>query len=74
MSISRVIIVGSGPAGCAAAYTLAKESISVTVFERGQPGKDKAYGDALLTSAIELFSLFGVDQDRIKALGGYRSN
>ena len=72
MSISRVIIVGGGPAGCAAAYTLAKESISVTVFERGQPGKDKACGDALLPSAIELMSLFGIDQDRIKALGGYR--
>ena len=72
MSISRVIIVGGGPAGCAAAYTLAKESISVTVLERGQPGKDKVCGDALLPSAIELMSLFGIDQDRIKALGGYR--
>ncbi|HEY4699519.1 MAG TPA: FAD-dependent oxidoreductase, partial [Nitrososphaerales archaeon] len=70
MSIARVIIVGSGPAGCAAAYTLAKESINVTVFERGQPGKDKACGDALIPSAIELLSLFGINQERIKALGG----
>ena len=72
MSVSRAIIVGAGPAGCAAAYTLAKKSIDVTVFERGQPGKDKACGDALLPSAIELMSLFGIGQERIKALGGYR--
>lgn len=71
MNISKVIVVGGGPAGCAAAYTLAKESISVTVFERGQPGKDKACGDALSPSATELLRLFGIDQDRIKALGGY---
>jgi geranylgeranyl reductase family protein len=74
MSIARVIIVGSGPAGCAAAYTLAKESINVTVFERGQPGKDKACGDALIPSATELLSLFGINQERIKALGGCRYN
>lgn len=72
MNSPKVIIVGGGPAGCAAAYTLAKESIGVTIFERGQPGKDKACGDALLPSAIELISLFGIDQDRIKSLGGYR--
>jgi len=72
MSIARAIIVGGGPAGCAAAYTLAKKSINVTVFERGQPGKDKACGDALIPSAIELLSLFGINQDRIKALGGCR--
>lgn len=74
MSISRVIVVGGGPAGCAAAYTLAKKSIDVTVLERGQPGKDKACGDALVPSAIELVSLFGIDQERIKVLGGYRYN
>ena len=74
MSISRVIIVGGGPAGCAAAYTLAKESINVTVFERGQPGKDKTCGDALVPSATELVGLFGINQERMKALGGYRYN
>jgi geranylgeranyl reductase family protein len=74
MNIPRAVVVGGGPAGCAAAYTLAKESISVTVFERGKPGKDKACGDALLPSAIELISLFGIDQDRLEALGGYRYN
>jgi len=72
MSISRAVIVGGGPAGCAAAYTLGKKSINATIFERGRPGKDKACGDALVPSALELMSLFGIDQDRIEELGGYR--
>lgn len=74
MNTPRAIVVGAGPAGCAAAYTLAKESISVTVLERGQPGKDKTCGDALLPSAIELIGMFGIDRDRIKALGGHHSD
>jgi geranylgeranyl reductase family protein len=74
MSVSRVVIVGGGPAGCAAAYTLAKESIDVTVLEKGQPGKDKTCGDALIPSAVKLVGLFGINQDRIKALGGYSCN
>jgi menaquinone-9 beta-reductase len=68
---SSVIIVGGGLAGCAAAYTLAKGSISVTVFEEGRPGKDKVCGDALVPSATTLLSLFGINPDHIKALGGY---
>jgi geranylgeranyl reductase family protein len=74
MSTARVIVVGGGPAGCAAAYTLAKESNNVTVFERGQPGKDKACGDALIPSATEFLNLFGINQERLKALGGRRYN
>jgi geranylgeranyl reductase family protein len=68
---SKVVIAGSGPAGCAAAYALAKESINVTVFEQGQPGKEKVCGDALVPSSTALLSLFGIDQEYIKALGGY---
>src|SRR3990170_585540 len=66
----RVAVVGAGPAGCAAAYTLARESIDVTIFERGQPGKDKACGDALVPSAAELISHFGIGQERLRKLGG----
>jgi geranylgeranyl reductase family protein len=74
MGKSRVMIVGGGPAGCAAAYTLAKKSVDVTVFERGQPAKDKACGDALVSSAVKLLGLFGISEDRIMALGGHGVN
>lgn len=55
-------------------YALAKKSINVTIFERGQSGKDKACGDALIPSALELIRRFGIDQARIETLGGYRCN
>ena len=74
MKTSTVIVVGGGPAGCAAAYILARKSIDVTVLERGKPGKDKACGDALVASAIKSIGLFGINQERIKALGGYCYN
>jgi len=74
MIFPRVIVVGGGPAGCAAAHTLAKKSIDVTVIERGRPGKDKTCGDALVPPALELLHLFGIDQSRIQALGGYLCN
>jgi menaquinone-9 beta-reductase len=68
----KVIVVGGGPAGCAAAYRLAGDSIDVTVVESGQPGKDKTCGDALVPSAINLIGRFGIGSDRIQALGGRR--
>ena len=74
MRISGVVIVGGGPAGCAAAHALAKQSIKATVFERGQPGKDKTCGDALVPSALQLMGLFGIDDEHIEALGGYCCN
>jgi flavin-dependent dehydrogenase len=70
--MSRVIIVGGGPAGCAAAYTLAKESIDVIVYEQGKPGKDKVCGDVIAPLASELMGLFGINQELIQVLGGYR--
>ena len=72
MSTLNVIVVGGGPAGCAAAYTLANRSINVTIFERGLPGKDKACGDALVSSAVDLMSMFEIDINSIEALGGHR--
>ena len=68
--VLRAIVVGSGPAGCAAACALAGSSIDVTVFESGKSGKDKACGDAITSSAVELLSVYGIDQNRISELGG----
>lgn len=51
---SHVAIIGSGPAGCAAAITLGRHRVPAVVFERGQPGKDKPCGDAYLPDAVAL--------------------
>ena len=66
----RVAVVGAGPAGCAAAMTLGHADIDVYLFERGQAGKDKACGDALLPSALEILQHYGIAAEDLAAIGG----
>jgi glycine oxidase len=40
MRTSDVIVVGGGIIGCAVAYALAKEGVSVRLIERGEPGRE----------------------------------
>lgn len=47
-----VLVVGGGPAGCAAAYWLASRGHSVTVVERRQFPRSKACGDVLSPRAV----------------------
>jgi menaquinone-9 beta-reductase len=65
-----VAVVGAGPAGCAAAIALGQAGEVVTLFERGQPGKDKTCGDAYSATATSLLAAYGVDAARLAALGG----
>jgi electron transfer flavoprotein-quinone oxidoreductase len=48
------IIVGAGPAGCAAAYSMAKEGLQVLVLERGKyPGAKNMWGGAFFGKVME---------------------
>jgi menaquinone-9 beta-reductase len=52
-SPSPTVVIGGGPAGCAAALTLVRNGFFPLVVEKGLPGKDKACGDAWVPSAVQ---------------------
>lgn len=61
MSASRdVLVVGAGPGGCAAAISLAREKLRVTMLDRATFPRDKVCGDALSNSALEILRALGV--------------
>lgn len=56
-----VLVVGGGPAGSAAALTLARKGARVTLAERSRLGRDKCCGDGLTTAALRALESLGVD-------------
>jgi flavin-dependent dehydrogenase len=59
--MSDPIIIGGGPAGSAAAITLARAGRSVTLIERNASPTDKVCGDFLGADAIAAIAALGVD-------------
>jgi menaquinone-9 beta-reductase len=57
----RVVVVGAGPAGCAAAFALAGAGVDAIVLERGVRDKAKPCGDALLPEAVRELRGLGLD-------------
>jgi flavin-dependent dehydrogenase len=60
VSLPHVVVVGAGPAGCAAALTLLRNGTLPLLVEKGLPGKDKACGDAWIPSALEELRSFEI--------------
>jgi geranylgeranyl reductase family protein len=55
-----VIIIGAGPAGCAAARTLASAGFSVGLFDKAIFPRDKICGDALIPDAHQVLKKLGL--------------
>ena len=55
------MIVGGGPAGAAAAITLARDGHAATLIERSVHASDKVCGDFLSAEALEMIEGLGVD-------------
>lgn len=63
-----VIVVGAGPAGCAAAIALAESGVKVTLVERLGLPQPKACGDTLHPGALATLARLGVT-DEVTAAG-----
>lgn len=54
-------VVGAGPAGTAAAITLAGQGLRVTILDRARFPRDKCCGDGLTTGALRHLDELGLD-------------
>jgi geranylgeranyl reductase family protein len=57
----RVVVVGAGPAGSAAAITLARGGADVVVIDKATFPRDKCCGDGLTTGALRRLEDLGLD-------------
>lgn len=62
MAASRctVLVVGAGPAGCAAARLLAQAGVDVLLVDQQPPGRDKVCGDGLIPDAHAALARLGL--------------
>jgi geranylgeranyl reductase family protein len=56
-----VVVVGGGPAGTAAAITLARDGRDVLLVDKARFPRDKCCGDGLTTGALRLLESLGFD-------------
>ncbi|MGH9149194.1 MAG: FAD-dependent oxidoreductase, partial [Acidimicrobiales bacterium] len=59
MITADVAVVGGGPAGAAAAISLARAGRDVVLLDRARFPRDKSCGDGLTTSALRRYEAFG---------------
>ncbi|MFM7060960.1 MAG: NAD(P)/FAD-dependent oxidoreductase, partial [Actinomycetes bacterium] len=64
-----VVIVGAGPAGCAAAIGAVRRGRRTVVLDRATFPRDKTCGDGLTTAALRILEGLGLTRADLDALG-----
>jgi flavin-dependent dehydrogenase len=65
--VTDVLVVGAGPAGCAAAITLAQAGVDVLLIDQHDFPRDKVCGDGLIPDAMQALEQLGVLQTVMQA-------
>lgn len=65
MSTRDVIVVGAGPAGTAAATTLAETGLDVALIDKATFPRDKVCGDGLTALALRILEDLGLDPSTV---------
>ncbi len=68
----EIIVIGGGPAGAAAGIQAARNGINVTVFEKGEHGRDKVCGDGLTPRAVGALNDLEIDLTDAHKIQGLR--
>ena len=67
-----LLIIGAGPAGCAAAIAAARAGLAVTMYEKGPHGRDKVCGDGLTPRAVAALNQLRIDHSGAHRIDGLR--
>ena len=62
-----VLVVGGGPAGAAAAITLARAGREAVLVDRARFPRDKFCGDGITTAALRLYEELGLDPTTVRS-------
>ncbi|MBW3668508.1 MAG: geranylgeranyl reductase family protein [Actinobacteria bacterium] len=65
MITADVAVIGGGPAGCAAAISLARAGRDVVLVDKAVFPRDKCCGDGLTTGALRLLESLGLQPDAV---------
>ncbi|HEX2040821.1 MAG TPA: geranylgeranyl reductase family protein [Acidimicrobiales bacterium] len=65
MLTGDVVVVGGGPAGCAAAVTLARAGREVVLVDKAVFPRDKCCGDGLTTAALRRLAALGLRPEAV---------
>lgn len=61
----EVLVVGAGPAGTAAAITLARAGVGVMIIDKAKFPRDKTCGDGLTADALRILEELGLRPEKI---------